>query len=169
MFSWSLILIGPFSCSSAFALHETVELSIGNFDLEKNCGAQNSKCTACGWSSDLNFELHCFRLHILYELSETLELRTRHRWSSGAFCNRTPRSQNHGSYRSKRSPGGQNYGSYCSKKAKTMGASTQNEAPEAIWTKLPWKWVSRSHLSFLSKNTKISRDFSASKCGQFQY
>ena len=55
------------------------------------------------------------------------------------------------------------------KKAKTMGAIAQNEAPEAIWTKLPWKWVSRSHLSFLSKNTKISRDFSASKCGQFQY
>ena len=84
-FSRSLILIGPFSCSSAFALHETVELSIGNFDLEKNCGAQNSKCTACGWSSDLNFELHGFRLQILYVLSETLELRTRHRWSSGAF------------------------------------------------------------------------------------
>ena len=51
----------------------------------KNCGAQNSKCTACGWSSDLNFELHGFRLQILYVLSETLELRTRHRWSSGAF------------------------------------------------------------------------------------
>ena len=118
MFSWSLILIGPFSCSSAFALHETVELSIGNFDLEKNCGAQNSKCTACGWSSDLNFELHGFRLQILYVLSETLELRTRHRWSSGAFFNRTPRSQNHGSYRSKRIPGGQNYGSYCSKRPK---------------------------------------------------
>ena len=64
----------------------------------QNCGAQNSKCTACGWSSDLNFELHGFRLQILYVLSETLELRTRHRWSSGAFFNRTPRSQNHGSY-----------------------------------------------------------------------
>ena len=55
------------------------------------------------------------------------------------------------------------------KKAKTMGAIAQNEAPEAIWTKLPWKWVSRSHLSFLSKNTKISCDFSPSKCGKFQY
>ena len=53
--------------------------------------------------------------------------------------------------------------------AKTMGAIAQNEAPEAIWTKLPWKWVSRSHLSFLSKNTKILCDFSASKCGKFQY
>merc|ERR1711966_634762 len=54
------------------------------------------------------------------------------------------------------------------KKAKTMGAIAQNEAPEAIWTKLPWKWVSCSHLSFLSKNNKISCDFPASKCGQFQ-
>ena len=127
MFSWSLILIGPFSCSSAFALHETVELSIGNFDLEKNCGAQNSKCTACVWSSDLNFELHGFRLQILYVLSETLELRTRHRWSSGAFFNRTPRSQNHGSYRSKRIPGGQNYGSYCSKRPKPWELSLKTK------------------------------------------
>ena len=56
-----------------------------------------------------------------------------------------------------------------SPEAKTMGAIAQNEAPEAIWTKLPWKWVSRSHVSFLSKTVKISCDFSASKCGQFQY
>ena len=56
-----------------------------------------------------------------------------------------------------------------SSEAKTMGAIAQNEAPEAIWTKLPWKWVSRNHLSFLSNNKKISSDFSASKCGKFQY
>ena len=94
---------------------------------KKNCGAQNSKCTACGWSSDLNFELHGFRLQILYVLSETLELRTRHRWSSGAFFNRTPRSQNHGSYRSKRIPGGQNYGSYCSKRPKPWELSLKTK------------------------------------------
>ena len=45
-----------------------------------------------------------------------------------------------------------------SREAKTMAAIAQNEAPEAIWTKLAWKRVSRSHLSFLSKNTKISNN-----------
>ena len=146
-----------------------MELSIGNFDLEKNCGAQNSKCTACGWSSDLNFELHGFRLQILYVLSETLELRTRHRWSSGAFFKSNPQKPKPWELSLKTNPRRPKLWELLFKKAKTMGAIAQNEAPEAIWTKLPWKWVSRSHLSFLSKNTKISRDFSASKCGQFQY
>ena len=146
-----------------------MELSIGNFDLEKNCGAQNSKCTACGWSSDLNFELHGFRLQILYVLSETLELRTRHRWSSGAFFETNPHKPKPLELSLKTNPRRPKLWELLFKKAKTMGAIAQNEAPEAIWTKLPWKWVSRSHLSFLSKNTKISRDFSASKCGQFQY
>ena len=39
-------------------------------------------------------------------------------------------------------------------KAKTMGAIPQNEAAGAIWTKLPWKWVSPSHLSSFQKLRK---------------
>ena len=41
-----------------------------------------------------------------------------------------------------------------SSEAKTMGAIAQNEAPGAIWTKLPWKWVSPSHLSSFQKLRK---------------
>ena len=51
--------------------------------------------------------------------------------------------------------------------AKTMGAIAQNEAPEAIWTKLPWKWASRTlkksrtyqvifpHQNVVNFNTKL--------------
>ena len=127
MFSWCLILIGPFSCSSAFALHETVELFTGNFGLEKTVelGTQNAQlvggpaiwilssmvfdckfCTCCLklWSSELDTD-------------GPVEL----------FFNRTPRSQNHGSYRSKRIPGGQNYGSYCSKRPKPWELSLKTK------------------------------------------
>ena len=124
MFSWSLILIGPFSCSSAFALHETVELSIGNFKTVE-LRTQNAQlvggpaiwilssmvfdckfCTCCLklWSSELDTD-------------GPVEL----------FFNRTPRSQNHGSYRSKRIPGGQNYGSYCSKRPKPWELSLKTK------------------------------------------
>ena len=43
------------------------------------------------------------------------------------FFNRTPRSQNHGNYPSKRIPGGQNYGSYCSKRPKPWKLSLKTK------------------------------------------
>ena len=128
MFSWSLILIGPFSCSSAFALHETVELSIGNFVLEKEL-----------WSSEL--KMHSLRVVQRSEFwapwFSTANV-VRAVWNSAAqnstpmvqwsfFFNQTPRSQNHRSYRSKRIPGGQNYGSYCSKRPKPWELSLKTK------------------------------------------
>ena len=85
------------------------------------------------------------------------------------FFNRNPRSQNHGSYRSKRIPGGQNYGSYCSKRPKPWELSLKTKPQRPSGRSSHGNGLPEAICCSSQKIQKILGHFSASKCGQLQY